>query len=82
MQRIRAQFEDATKMTRRCSRPEGKLLHQRIALAGDELFKFGVKGRKLGVGMDVVARLVVSFVALVLPDVHCSASSVDKREIG
>nr|GFD58791.1 hypothetical protein [Tanacetum cinerariifolium] len=49
----------------------GELLHQRRMLRSNEALQLRIEGSELWVRLDVVQRLVVAFVALVFPDVHC-----------
>ena len=77
VERVRAQLEDAAEVARWGRGPEGELLHQVGAAAGEEPWegrsKFLVVGR---VGGEVVKGVVVASIALVFPYVHCTDLSV------
>lgn len=74
---VRPQFEDASELSRRGSRPEAELLHEAGALGADEFLESAVKLGEFGVVLDGVERLVVAGVALVFPDVDKGIAVAD-----
>jgi hypothetical protein len=54
VQCVRAELEQAAKLTWRSRGPEGELLHERGALGVDERFELGIKLGELGVMLDRV----------------------------
>jgi hypothetical protein len=69
VKRVGAEFKDTTKLSGGCGGPEGKLLHERNFLRVDQGAELVVEFSKLGIVRDAMARLVVTLVLLIFPDV-------------
>lgn len=71
VKRVGSKLKDTTKLSGRGRRPEGELLHEINLLGVDELVKLSVVLGELGVVANGMARLVVSLILLILPNVNC-----------
>ena len=69
VKRVGAEFKDTTELSGRCGGPERKFLHERNLLRVDHGAELLVEFSKLGIVRDAMARLVVTLVLLVFPDV-------------
>lgn len=70
MKLVGPQLKEPTQFSRRCGRPEAELLHQRRLFLVNQGTQLAVKFRKIGVLRDCIQRAMVTFVALVLPNVN------------
>ena len=48
-------------------------MHEGIMLGMNQGLEFGIERREVWMRLDVVQRFVITFVALVLPDMHCGS---------
>lgn len=67
---VRPQLKKPAQLPRRCSGPEAELLHQGRLFLVNQGTQLAVKFRKIGVLRNCVQRAMVTFVALVLPDMN------------
>jgi hypothetical protein len=74
VQGVRTELKDSTKLARSSCGPEGELLHQRCLFRVDQGLELAIKLREVRVVLNGVQRCVITFVALVLPDVNCEFS--------
>jgi len=70
VQGVRAEFEDATQLTRGCCGPEGEFLHEGRVLRADQSLEVRIECWEVGVGLDVVQGLVIAFISSVFPDMY------------
>lgn len=70
MKRVGSKLKHTTELSGRRRRPEGELLHEINLLGVDELVKLSVILGELGVVANGMARLVVSLILLILPNVN------------
>lgn len=73
---IRSKLKNTSQLARGSGWPEGKLLHQRNLLGGDQLAELLVEIGKVGVVGDGVSGFVVTLVPLVLPNVHYEGGTI------
>ena len=73
VQGVGAEFEEAAEFAGRCGGPEGELLHQGGFFVGYKAFEVDVEVGEFGVRGDAVEGGMVAVVALVFPDMDCTA---------